>query len=115
MSVFDSLNSTTDKATDIGERYIKTSHQYLKLKIFQQLTFTMSLAAKALLIGSLLFVGMIFCSIALAIGLGNEFDSLALGCLSVSAIYIVLAILIYIMRGKINKVIIKQIGKNFFN
>ena len=114
MSVFDSLNNTTEKVTDIGERYIKTSHRYLKLKIFQQLTLTLSLAAKVLLIGGLLFVGLIFCSIAAAIELGEAFNSLALGCLTVSGFYIALAIIIYTLRGHLNKIIIKNIGQTFF-
>ena len=34
MSVFENLHNTTDKATDLGEKYIKTSRQYFRLKIF---------------------------------------------------------------------------------
>lgn len=114
MSVFDSLNHTTDKATNIGERYFKTSHQYLKLKIFQQLTLSMSLLAKVFLIGGAFFVGVVFCSVALAIVLGNAFNSVGLGYLSVGAIYMVIAIILYVKRTMINKVIIKKIGLNFF-
>ena len=53
MTVFESLNNTTDKATDTAERYVKTSKDYLKLKIFQQLTISISLVSKFAVIGSL--------------------------------------------------------------
>ena len=36
MTVFESLNKTTDKATDTAERYVKTSKEYFKLKVFQK-------------------------------------------------------------------------------
>ena len=71
MSVFESLNNTTDKATDIGERYIKASHQYLRLKIFQQLTSSVSLMAKVLIIGGFTSVPGAICG-GLIIGLGEK-------------------------------------------
>lgn len=114
MNVFDALNDTTDKATNIGERYIKASHQYLKLKIFQQLTLTMSLLAKVLIIGGMMFVGLVFSSVALAMEIGDALNSLALGYLVVGSIYVALAILLYFVRTKINNLIIKKTGQNFF-
>ncbi len=59
MNVFESLNETSNKAVDIGEKYVEASHQYLKLKIFQQLTGAMSLFGKMLLIGSFLFIAFL--------------------------------------------------------
>lgn len=115
MSVFNDINSTTDKATDIGERYLKTSHQYFKLKVFQQLTLTVSMLAKVLLIGGIAFVGLIFLAVALAIKLGNVFNSLVLGYLCVGAIFLVLALVIYSLRSKINRYIIKTFSLKFFD
>ena len=114
MSVFDSLSDTTDKATSIGERYVKTSHQYLMLKIFQQVTLSMSLFAKVMLIGVLLFVGLIFSSVALAMAIGDAVGNIATGYILVGGIYMILAIIVYMLRTKINTLIIKKIGKNFF-
>ncbi|MFT4781446.1 MAG: hypothetical protein ACI9SD_001130, partial [Pseudohongiellaceae bacterium] len=36
MTVFESLNKATDRATDTAEKYVKTSKEYFKLKVFQQ-------------------------------------------------------------------------------
>jgi hypothetical protein len=115
MSVFNSLNKTTARVVDIGERYIKASHQYLELKIFQQLTLSISLFAKVLLIGGFLSVGLLFCSVALALELGNYFSSLALGCITVGGIYMFIALILALVRKKINKIVIKTLGANFFN
>ncbi|MBV7267852.1 hypothetical protein [Winogradskyella luteola] len=115
MSVFDDLNTTTDKASGIGERYIKTSHQYIKLKIFQQLTLSFSILSKVLVIGGFAFFGIIFLAVALAIKLGNVFNSIMLGYLAVGIIFMGIALIIYILRSKINKLIIKTFSSKFFD
>ena len=115
MSVFEDINYTTEKASHIGERYVKASHQYFRLKIFQQLTLSLSMATKVLIVGSFLFAGFIFMSIAAAIELGNTVNSVALGFLLVGLIYVVLSVIFYLLRGKFNTYIIKKVGLKFFN
>lgn len=115
MSVFNDINHTTDKATHIGERYIKASHQYVRLKIFQQLTLSLSLVTKVLAVGSLLFAGLLFLSIAAGIELGNAVNSYSLGFLLVGLIYVMLSIIIYMVRAKFNAYILKKVGPKFFN
>lgn len=115
MSVFEDINHTKNKATHIGERYIKASHQYFRLKIFQQLTLSLSMVTKVLVIGSLMFAGLVFFSIAGAIELGNVVNSYSLGCLIMGAIYIVIALIMYALRAKFNAFMIKKVGSKFFN
>ncbi len=115
MSIFEEINNTTDKATKIGERYIKTSHQYFRLKVFQQLTLSLSLATKVLAVGSFLFVGLVFVSIAGAIELGNAVNSYALGFLLVGLIYFFFSIVMYGIRSRFNSYIIKKVGFKFFS
>ncbi|MBU2929484.1 hypothetical protein [Winogradskyella psychrotolerans] len=115
MSVFNDINHTAEKASQIGERYIRASHQYFRLKIFQQLTLSLSLVTKVLAVGSLFFAGFVFLSIAGALELGNWAGSHALGFLLVGLIYVVLSILIYLLRSKLNAYIIKKVGPKFFN
>ncbi|WP_299101389.1 hypothetical protein [uncultured Winogradskyella sp.] len=115
MSVFNDINDTTNKASHIGERYVKASHQYFKLKIFQQLTLSLSLMTKVLVVGSLVFAGLVFLSIALALEIGKSVNSFALGFLIVGVIYVVLSLALYMMRTKFNSAIIKRVGLKFFN
>jgi len=114
MSVFDDVNQTTNKASDIGERYIKTSHQYFRLKIFQQLTLSFSMIVKAVIVGTLSYLALLFFSIALVVVLSNALDSIVVGCLIVGLIYLVLALIMYMLRSKINKFVIRKIGSKFF-
>lgn len=115
MSVFENINRTTDKASMIGERYAKASHQYFKLKVFQQLTLSLSMAAKVMVIGAMVFGGLVFVSIAAAIELSRSVGSFGLGFFLVGLIYFALGLLTYLLRSKFNYYIIKKIGVKFFN
>lgn len=115
MNVFESINNTSDKASAIGEKYIKSSQDYIKLKAFEQLTISISLIVKLFAIGSLVFIGLIFLAITGAMAIGNALNSITLGCLIVAVIFIVLAILVFLLRKHIDKKIIRKISIKFFN
>lgn len=114
MSIFDDVNQTTNKASDIGERYIKTSHQYFRLKIFQQLTLSFSMIVKAIIVGLLCFVGLLFFSVALVVELSKIYDSLIIGCIIVGSVYLLFALIMYLLKARINKFVIRKIGSKFF-
>ena len=115
MSVFDSLGETADKATDTGEKFLKTSHQYFKLKVFQQITFSISMIAKLIAIGSFVFIGFIFGAVAGAIALGNTLESMSLGYLLVGLMFILIGVIIYVNRSFINKIVLEKLGSKFFS
>lgn len=115
MSIFEDINDTTNKASNIGERYIKASHQYFRLKIFQQLTLSLSLIAKIVAVTGFLFAGLVFMSIAASIELGKAVESYSLGFLLVGLIYLVISIIIFMLRSKLNTYIIKKVGLKFFS
>lgn len=99
MNVFQSLGETTDKATDIGEAYFKASHQYLKLKAFQQLTLSVSMVAKLTAISLFVFLGLIFCAVAAAMAIGNALDNLLLGYLIVGLLFLLIGLVIYLKKS----------------
>lgn len=115
MSIVEDINSTTNKASDIGERYIKTSHQYFKLKLFQQLSLSASLIAKMFAVGCFLFLGVVFFSVALAVKLSAVFGSTVLGYLTVGFIFLLIAAILYASRERITKLILKKLSLKFFN
>lgn len=114
MSLFESFNETTDKASNIGERYVKTSHQYFKLKVFKHLSSSLSFTAKLLIIGGLFYVGLLFVSIALAVHLSNLTESFVLGFVLVSLIYFVAGLIFFIFRKHITKKVITTLSSKFF-
>ncbi|WP_417867214.1 hypothetical protein [Xanthomarina gelatinilytica] len=115
MNLFESINNTSGKMADAGEIYVKKSQEYIKLKVFQQISISVSFFAKALIIGGLLFVGLFFLAFALALALGEWLDNLALGYLIVAAIFLIVTAVVYYNRAFINNKIIKSLSSKFFD
>lgn len=114
MNIFESINNTSDKAADIGEKYFDKTREYVKLKIFQQVSYTVSMVGKALIIGAVLFIGLIFMAIALAIYLGHLLGYVFLGYLIVGAFFLIVALIIYKTRHLIDEQIINKIQTKIF-
>ncbi len=114
MSIFESINNTSDKATDIGGRYFENSFEYYKLKVFQQLTNTISMLVKALIIGAVLFIGLIFLFISAAIAIGHALGDVALGYLIVGGFFMILGFIIYKLRYLVDAKIIAKVHTKFF-
>jgi hypothetical protein len=114
-NIFESINNTTDSATEIGGKYLEDTQEYFKLKVFQQLTMSISMITKAFVIGGLLFIGLIFLSVAAALALGSYIDNMALGYIIVAAFYLICGGIIYSKRAIINEKIIVKMSPKFFN
>mgnify|MGYP003109120999 FL=1 len=115
MNIFESLNETSGKMLDAGENYVEKSQAYYKLKIFQQLTVSISLVAKGLVIGGLLAIGLFFLAFASALAIGQWLDNLALGYLIVAGLFLIATGVIYLKRAAINTIIIKSLSTKFFD
>ena len=115
MNIFESLNDTSGKLIDAGDAYVKKTEEYYKLKLFQQISVSISLITKAFIIGGLLFVGLFFLALALALALGEWLDNLALGYLIVAALFLLITVILYYNRQVINKKIIRTLSIKFFD
>lgn len=115
MGVIDSLNETSNKAIDVGEVYYKKTQEYYRLKVFQQLTMTTGMLLKIAVIGGLGFLALIFLTVAGIIYLGNILNSMVGACLIAGALFIVLLILAYVFRRKIDNMLVKKLSVKFFN
>ncbi|WP_066219330.1 hypothetical protein [Formosa haliotis] len=115
MNVFESLNETSNKAVDIGEKYVETSHQYLKLKVFQQVTSFSSLFGKMLLIGGMMIIALLFLALSAAVAIGYWVDNLAIGMLIMGGVFILIMLIIYLLRRRIDKFFIKKVSQKFFD
>ncbi|MFT4849672.1 MAG: hypothetical protein ACJA2M_001846 [Polaribacter sp.] len=115
MSIGESVGETNKKAIDIGEKYLKTSYEYYKLKIFQQLTTTISLVFKAILIGSLLSVGLFFIALSLALFIGEILDSYTQGFMIMGLIFIFLSFIALLFKKRVNDFVVSILSEKFFN
>ena len=114
MNIFESLNETSNKAVDVGEQYFKKTQEYYKLKVFQVLSITMGILLKAFVIGSLLLLGFIFLIIAGTLSLGEYMGSNILACLVIAAALIVIGFVLFLLRSKLDNLVIKKLSKKYF-
>ncbi len=114
-NILESLNENTSKATEAAEAYSKATLKYLKLKIFEQLTSSASFISKFMFIGGLLLIAFLFLATAGAIALGTLLDNMALGCLAIGSVFLIVAFLVYRLRGTIDQKIIKSMSEKFFD
>lgn len=115
MALFNSLEHTTNTAIKKGETFLKNSEQYYKLKTFQVVTLSISLLVKATIIGLFLLIAFIFIAVALSNVISDYLNNKTLGYLLVALLYVVFAIITYILRKSIENSIIKNLSKNFFD
>lgn len=115
MSLIDALSDTNSKATDLGEKYFKTSYKYYKLKLFQQLSISIGLVFKTIAIGGLVLLGLAFLAVGLALFIGSMLGSYALGFVVIGASFLLVSCIAFIFRKHISNVAVKKLSKKFFN
>ena len=116
MNILEALKSNSEEGVDIGKKYIDASYKYGKLKTFKILTYSLSAICKLFFIGSFLSAGLIFLSVAGAIALGNYFNNISLGYLTIGLLLSFIGLIVYLLRKKIiDKIIISELSQQFFD
>ena len=115
MGIIEALDNTSTAAVDKGEAYIKTTKKYYELKVFQQLALLSVTGCKLALYFGLCILGLIFLAVAGASAIGDYFDNASIGYLFVSVLFFGLIGIIYLVRNRIEKMIIHKLSENFFD
>ena len=115
MTIFESLNQTTDKAVDQAEKYVNASQSYLRLKVFQQITISLSLLTKLVIIGGLATLAVIFVAVAGALAIGDALNNVSAGYLIVGLSFVVFALIVYYFRKHIERKIITAMSAKYFD
>lgn len=113
---FEELKENTDAIQENAKAYIDSSIAYYKLWGFKVAMKSTTLMLKFFLIGLCLMIVLLFISIAGAMALGQLFDSYPLGFLAVAGVYLVLALLLFLVKDKIVEgPILEKFSEIFFN
>ena len=115
MSVFNSIHNTSDKAIEKGEEFLKNSEQYYTLKLFQILTSSLSLIFRVATIAIFMLIAFIFLAVALSAAVSDYFENPILGPVSVGILFIVFAFVAYLLRNRIENLVIKSLSKKYFS
>jgi len=113
---FEELKENTEAIQENAKAFIETNIAYYKLWGFKVVMKSTTLMLKFLLIAMCLMIVLLFISIAGAMALGQLFDSYPLGFLAVAGIYLVLALLLFLVKDKIVEgPILEKFSEIFFN
>jgi amino acid transporter len=113
---FEELKENTEAIQENAKAYVESSLAYYKLWGFKVAMKSTTLLVKFLLIAICLLIVLFFISIAGAMALGQLFDSYPLGFLAVAGIYLILALLLFLVKDKIVEgPILEKFSEIFFN
>lgn len=113
---FEELKENTEAIQENAKAFIETNIAYYKLWGFKVAMKSTTLMLKFFLIAICLMIVLLFISIAGAMALGQLFDSYPLGFLAIAGIYLVLALLLFLVKDKIVEgPILEKFSEIFFN
>ncbi len=95
--------------------YVEHSLEYAKLKSFKISMVLVTYFAKVILVGAFAFLTLVFLSLAASFALGEAFNSYLYGFLFVGLLYLILAIIGYALKDRLNKPILRIFSKYYFD
>ena len=114
MAIFSALDNTTNKLLEKSEEFITQSEAYYELKLFQIITSSLALLIKFTLVGAMCLIAFILIAIALTKLLGNALGNEIYGYLVTSSLFAGFGFMAYLMRKRIESLIIKKLSKIVF-
>ncbi|TDQ32812.1 phage holin family protein [Zeaxanthinibacter enoshimensis] len=112
---FEELKDNIAEADRTARSYIDTSAEYYKLKAFKFLMQAVMSFSKMLIVGVIAFIALLFLSLAASYGIGQALDNTFQGFLVVGGFYLLVGILFYLVRDRINKPLLKKFSEFYFD
>ncbi len=113
---YQDLKDDIDQLQKNAKNYVKAAGNYYRLVIFKILTKSASLFVKFALLAICLMMFILFSSIALSFYLGKVFDNYCYGFLTVSGIYLVIALILSMVKiSIIEGGVLRKFSEIFFN
>ncbi|WP_318343133.1 phage holin family protein [Flagellimonas baculiformis] len=114
MSLFD-IKEHIKEAEDSTRSYVDSSLQYYRLKSFKSLMQGITVTAKALFIGAMAAMALLFLSIAASFWIGDLMDSNAGGFLVVGGFYVLMGFLLYVFRKRLEAPLLRTFSEFYFD
>ena len=94
--------------------YIETSDEYLRLRIFKVIMYHVTGITQFLLISIGFVFALFFLSFAACLALSETLNSYFSGFIIVGGFYMVIGILVFVFREKLNGPLLKKFSKYYF-
>lgn len=112
---FEEVKENFIEAEASAKSYLENSHKYYKLKGFKVMMKAILVFAKIAMVSVMLVLALLFLSASAAFWVGEYLNSTALGFLIVGGCYILLGLLIYLLRNRLNKPLLKKFSEFYFD
>jgi len=95
--------------------YVDNSLAYYKLKFFKVFMKGTTSFVKILLLAIILLPTIIILAITASIGIGYELGNMFYGFLIISGFFLLILIVAYLLRHKLEKILLKKISRYYFD
>ena len=114
MSLFD-IKEHIAEAEDSARSYVDSSLQYYRLKSFKSMMQGITVTAKVLLIGAMVAMALLLLSIAASFWIGGLLESNAGGFLVVGGFYILIGLLMYVFKERLERPLLRKFSEFYFD
>jgi hypothetical protein len=112
---FDELKSNLAEADASFRSYLDSSKEYYKLKGFKFIMQGVTAFSQILLIGVAALLTLFFLSLAASYGIGQLLDNTFLGFLIVGIFYLLLGVIFYALRHRLNRPLLQKFSEFYFD
>ena len=112
---FEELKENLSVADHDVRSYIEHNKEYYKLLVFKILMQVITSFTKMLFISAIILFVLFLLSLTASIAIGQAMDNMLFGFLIVSVFFVVLGIILYLLRNKLDKPLIKMFSKYYFD
>lgn len=112
---FEEIKEQMDHVEQGVKSYVRNSLDFYRLQSFRSMMKGVTIAAKVLVICGFTFLCLLFLSFSLAFWIGDELESTAQGFLVVGGFYVLIVIVLFFIRGLVEKPLLKKFSKFYFD
>ena len=112
---FDELKENIAEAEKHARSYFEYSAEYYKLKGFKFMMKGIISTSKSFMVLGIVSMAVLFFSLAAAFGIAELMDSSFYGFLFVGLFYVLIGIILYLLRHKIDKPLLEKFSEFYFD
>ncbi len=103
------------KAVGEVQNYVESSTDYLRLQMFRTLMRLLTSIAKSVVVGVLVFLALLFLSVAAALALGSWLQDDLMAFIYVGIFYLLAGGVAYLLRHRIERQILRSFSDLYYN
>ena len=112
---FENLKENLKDVDTNVRSYIANNQEYYHLKTFKILMKGITSLSKMFLIGAIVFLTLFILALAVSYAIGQALDNMVYGFAIVGVFLIVIGIIVYLLRDRLDKPLLKMFSNYYFD